>query len=413
MPRTLEHVGYLLEAMGNRDLGEHPLLKSIRDFPPDGYEFQERPQPVDSTKKPIIEEFVNRWYARALELGVSTENFQQWVSSRDSFAMLRVPPGARIWSTDIPYYFGPEQWMTENEDWTHLMWPFLANNHPPEEDLASHPATLILKAQMQLDNFRGIVTHIKDMFDSVRGIFGEEMLRKTYHAPLGHLPVDISGKRKKDPHLRLLFYGSSIHSPIHFFLRGGQELLEGFNMAYGVNPEMTLTIVYERQGLVHLEGLKPQLHALMMAHPGIRYLDRFLSKEEMNREMLSADAVVLPAYRVHSYSVVGSMMHALPVIATDGWGFSEFLTDGYNGLIAEGNHFSWKDENGIMRERYCPWGTNYQVAYNLSQCFLRLADDPELCVQMAKNAREHAMAVHSIEARNKRLKEIFDQAYVW
>jgi glycosyltransferase involved in cell wall biosynthesis len=102
------------------------------------------------------------------------------------------------------------------------------------------------------------------------------------------------------------------------------------------------------------------------------------------------------------------------VIASDGWGFDEYLTRDRNGLIVKGRHgkASWMDEEaGILREDYEPMRTsNPEVVRQLVEAISELAEDRQKCRRLGQAARQDVATRYTLANWNRGLKAVLDQA---
>jgi len=407
--KEIEHIGYVFRAI-DASIPYHDLTKSILDNPPEGYKIVERPvQPNNGTAN-AVREYIKRLHEIVKQnFGIGDKDFNEFIATRDFEEMSRIPLDRNIWVTTIPYYIGPNNWLLECEDWGTLCYPFIGNNHNCLGDVQNHFAVKILRTQFEMDNFLGIVTHIKSTVDSIRGVFGDKVANKTYYVPIGYdVPEATPNKIVEDDTFNLLFHGSFNHTDLHFFLRGGLELVAAFKEAYKVNKNLLLTVIYDRKGMVRIpKDVVEELDS----HPGIVYIDRRVTKKELFTELEYCHATCIPAYRIHSQSTLQSLMNYRPVICSDGWGFDEFVQDGINGYIAEGNESSWTDEHGIMREQYKTGNISKKLVESLTATFLKISRDKKKYDELAENARSSVEVYNSIDNRNKMLGKVFNKVF--
>ena len=70
----------------------------------------------------------------------------------------------------------------------------------------------------------------------------------------------------------------------------------------------------------------------------VQVIDQFLSGEEIEALLSSADIYVLPSARLHVVSILQAMAYGLAIVVSDGWGIEEYVNDGRNGLIVRGRY---------------------------------------------------------------------------
>lgn len=381
------------------------IMKCILEYPPKGFEFSED---GGSTPTKDIKDYCEQWFDKAKEFDVTKEEFDKFVDSKQPQIMYQIPKDRKCWLTTIPWYIHPNDWALEGEDIFHFLHPYIGNNHKCLGPIWDDVSARCMKAQFLLPNFKGIVTHIKDTFNSVKGVFGDEVLKKTRFAPLGIPDLGIDGKRKKDNELRIFFHGSTNHTDMHFALRGGMETLEAFKIANSKNSNIKLTILYDEDSMFRLGQ---EAMNTIKTHPDITYLNRYITKEELRKVLLNVDAVAIPAYRLHSGTCIQALFYGLPILTCDGWGFSEYVMDGFNGLVAKGQTCSWTCDRGILREKYTPWVIQWPLVESLAAKMLELGQDSKFYNKLSKNARKFALENHTIEARDRYLKPIFEEFY--
>jgi glycosyltransferase involved in cell wall biosynthesis len=146
----------------------------------------------------------------------------------------------------------------------------------------------------------------------------------------------------------------------------------------------------------------------------VRVIDRYLPDDEMDELMRSTHIFVLPAARIHVVSVLRAMAHGQVVVASDGWGFREYVEHGRNGMIVPGRYgkASWMDdETGLMRENYNLMLTSDSiVTRGLVESISTLIEDQELRRGLGRQARHDVATRYNLENWNRGLKEALDRA---
>jgi glycosyltransferase involved in cell wall biosynthesis len=107
------------------------------------------------------------------------------------------------------------------------------------------------------------------------------------------------------------------------------------------------------------------------------------------------------------------MAHGLTIVASDGWGISEYIDHERNGLIVAGRYgeTSWMTPGGMLMEDYRPLlrGTP-KVADALRDILATLIDEPSRRRQLGEIARRDVETRFSLEAWNVGLATAFDRA---
>ncbi len=130
-------------------------------------------------------------------------------------------------------------------------------------------------------------------------------------------PVRAQSRRRRV--VSICFFTCSWHqNPESFFLRGGLDVVRAFEIIHERYPHARLTL---RTGL---PKLKPRFRRVL-EKCWVRVIDRYLPDDEMDELMRSTHIFVLPAARIHVVSVLRAMAHGQVVVASDGWGFREYV----------------------------------------------------------------------------------------
>lgn len=114
--------------------------------------------------------------------------------------------------------------------------------------------------------------------------------------------------------------------------KGLSLLIEAFNEAADVRPDLYLCIAgefYESQS--HYEDqLRPELSNR------VKIINKFLTQEEASDMFRLADVLVLPYKKATQSGVLAdAIAYGLPSIVTNQPGFTDYITDGYNGVVLE------------------------------------------------------------------------------
>jgi glycosyltransferase involved in cell wall biosynthesis len=230
---------------------------------------------------------------------------------------------------------------------------------------------------------------------------------KTSYVPCGvRLPPATVAQAATD-RLDLLFTCSWHQNPESFFLRGGLDVLRAFETIQERYPHVRLTL---RTGL---PKLKPRFRRVL-EKCWVRIIDRYLPDEEMDELMRSTHLLVLPAARIHVVSVLRAMAYGQVVVASDGWGFREYVEHNRNGMIVPGRYgkASWMDEEtGMMREDYNRMlSSDSRVANGLIETISTLIEDHELRQRLGRQARRDVETRYNMENWNRGLKDALDHA---
>jgi len=193
----------------------------------------------------------------------------------------------------------------------------------------------------------------------------------------------------------------------NFFLRGGLDILEAFQILHERYPQLRLTM------RTTLPGLDIRYHRIM-EEGWVRVINRFSSAREMEALLAESHIFLLPAARVHIVSLLQAMSHGLAVVTSDGWGFEEYVTHGRNGLVVKGRYgkVSWVDEKvGMLRENYSPmYKSDPKVVRGLVRAVSLLVEHRSLRKRLGRTARRDVETTYNLERWNAGLKAAFDKA---
>jgi glycosyltransferase involved in cell wall biosynthesis len=310
--------------------------------------------------------------------------------------------------TSIPQTFGQNPWVIEIEDATTLFFPFLPNGATAEVELEKSPYFGMVRALLESKNCRGILTHMKSTADSIPTLFRSEVIaRKVMYAPLGAKLPKRWNPQTDDGTINLLFTNSWHQQGVGFYLRGGLDVLEAFQILHTRYPQLRLTI---RSGLSRLD----LRHRRIIERCWVRVIDRFVPADEMTELQEQSHIYLLPSARIHIVSVLQAMSYGQAVVVSDGWGMDEYVDHGRNGLIVPGRagKVSWMDkQTGLLRENYAPMYVPDPVVINgLVDAVARLVEDGTLRRQIGQTARADVESRFTLDQWNAALKSVFDKA---
>jgi glycosyltransferase involved in cell wall biosynthesis len=316
-----------------------------------------------------------------------------------------------VFLPSMPYTYGQNPWVLEIEDPTTLFYPLIQNGNTGDLRIRKSPYFRIVKTLLEADHCKAILTHMKSTAELVPTLFGSEIIRnKVVYAPLGvSLPARWQQHEPEpdDAPIHLLFINSWCQAPGNFYLRGGLDILEAFAILHERYPQLRLTM------RTHLPSLDHHYHRILESG-WVRIIDRFQSAQEMAELHRNSHIFLLPAARVHIVSLLQAMSYGLAVVASDGWGFEEYITHEHSGLIVKGRYgkASWADpEAGLLREHYqAMYSADHEVIDRLVEAVSRLVEDRELRGRLGRSARAEVEAKYTLAQWNRTLQATFDRA---
>jgi len=397
-----------------KHVGHHPQFEHLR-HPPAGYEFVTGGTPGINMPARVVRSIAELTWA-ATKNGSTVAALAKFIRSRSLGAQLAVPSDVSLaFLPSMPFILGQIPWVIEIEDTTTLFVPFPrigGKRHDPRlfgtggiYDTGFLPA---IKALLQSESCRGIITHVKSTADSISTLFDDPTLgNKIFHIPLGTRQRVTYKTPKPSGPVTILFTNSWHQGSTSFYLRGGLDVLEAYAVVF---PK------YPRSRLVLRTKLPPDLdqrYRRLIDRCNVQVIDQFLSEPEMEALFTSADAYVLPAARLHVVSVLQAMASGLAIIVSDGWGMAEYITHGRNGLIVPGRYgrSSWMDSNGMLRENYQPlFRADPAVTNGLADALSSLIKDVQMRTTLAQTALNDIATRFSLERWNHDLAIAFDSA---
>ncbi len=316
-----------------------------------------------------------------------------------------------VFLTSMPYTFGQQPWVIEIEDPTTLFFPMIQNGHTYHLDIAASPYLPIVRALLEDDSCKAILTHMQSTARMVGALFDSQTIRrKIIHAPLGaSLPArwQTHERQADDEPIHLLFINSWHQMPGNFYVRGGLDVLEAFATLRERYPQLRLTL------RTALPPLDDHYHRILESG-WVRIINRVLPAEEMAELHASSHIFLLPAARVHIVSLLQAMAHGLAVVTSDGWGMEEYVTHERNALVVKGRYgkVSWADEQaGLLREDYGPMYTaDPEVVEGIVEAVSRLVEDRLLRRRLGRTARQDVGAHFNLNRWNQGVKQALDLA---
>jgi glycosyltransferase involved in cell wall biosynthesis len=323
--------------------------------------------------------------------------------------LLAKHPGL-VFLTSMPYTYGQNPWVIEIEDITTLFYPFHQNGHTCGLHLRASPYFPIVKAFLEAEHCRCILTHMQSTARMIPTLFGSEAIRaKVHYAPLGVKVPERCQRHDDSDLIHLVFINSWCQVPENFFVRGGLDVLEAFDILHERYPQLRLTM------RTNLPPLDPHYHRIIERN-WVRVIHRFVDAAEMHDLLADSHVFLLPAARIHVVSLLQAMSYGLAVVASDGWGIEEYVKHEHNGLIVKGRYgkVSWADEQeGMLREDYAPmWTPDPEVVAGIVEAVSRLVEDRELRRRLGRASRRDVETTYNLEQWNRGLKEMLDKAHL-
>lgn len=436
--REIEYAGYLLGDSLDY-IERHPQFGHL-DYPPKGYVFTQNPSSIETvdsllltaiideldigspppkTNHPVVDHAAAELFKvaeNAVKYGASINDIREFLRTRNIKQNMRLPDSTQLaFIPTFPLSVCSTPWAVEIEDSITLFYPYLANGRTASLEVFNLTCYPVVKALLESDMCKALITHMRSTAENLGILFASEIIqRKVVYAPLGVKLPDISTRKSSTDgdSLNLLFTNSWHQDPYSFYIRGGHDVLEAFSILVEKYPNLNLII---RSTVPELSAKHA---ALVASHPRVKLLQQFLPADDLHRLMLNTDIYLIPAARVHVVSVLQAMSYGIPVVASDGWGFSEYVDHGVNGMVVAGRYgkCSWMDhDTGILREDYwsisTPDGITPQIVDGLVEALSQLVEDVELRRRLSWQARVDTETKFTVEQWNRVLGACFDKIF--
>jgi len=432
--REIEYAGYVLGGEFG-GAASHPQFQHIH-YPPKNYCFTQNPQPLDSDYCEALESLINSlekeqgklrkshdianffWSnltQRAISYGASICDVKDFLKERNISFQTQIPCRAKlVFIPTIPYSINLVPWVIEIEDSTTLFFPYIHNGETSSVDVRQLRFYPVIKALLESQQCHAIITHVRSTANNLVNLFDSKIIQdKTIFTPIGVKLPNLNSKKKINLNsINVLFSNSWNQKYTNFFLRGGHDVLEAFFFLLDKYPSLNLILRSK------IPNLNQKHLTLIQSHPRIKIIEDFLTEKELHELMLNIDIYLVPSARLHVMSAVKALSYGIPVIASDGWGFSEYIQDKVNGFLIPGRYgiCSWIDsENGMLREDYSTIkhseGTTPQIVEGIIKSVSSLVENQQLIEKMSIQARKTVEEKFSLDLWNKVLKQSFDNFF--
>ncbi len=377
----------------------HFTHQRLADDPPDGYKVVVAETPQERVFRTAVRSDFLRFLLRSSDVVLPTGLVKSWLERRN------VPPaGTALTYAAEHLVFRPEPWVVEVEFVFQL-----AGRHPKhlkrfgrvvERALASRFCRRILCQSEASRTSICADLHTQGFADKLEVVHCMAPTRPKRFA-----------KELRDGKVKLFFLGASARekSFLAFEYKGGREVLETF---------ARLSQEFQNVELVVRANLPPDVRARYRDLPGLRVIEDIIPREELEHEYQSADIFLLPSHTTIAMTLVEAMSYELPVVTIDSWANAEYVEDGKTGLVAPRSRrlpYYYADTHQVnfatgaydraMRR------TDPEVVSEFTKRVRALVENAALRRRLGAAARhevEHGR--FSLEAGNRRLRRIFDEA---
>lgn len=257
------------------------------------------------------------------------------------------------------------------------------------------------------DNCKKIICANESSIGIMKKFFPKKILGKTILVrPAVKKQTLKKSKNKIDNKVKFLFLGS-ILNPNDFYVKGGLETISAFEK---IQNRCDCKLILRCK-------VPSELRKRVVNNEKIELIEDRVSEDELFKLYSSSDVLISPAHIYILMSWLESMSFGIPLIVLDTYAVKDYVKDNYNGLIVKKS-----DKISSYKEKTYPTNIrtskflqevkkiDSKVIDNLSEKMILLAKNPSLRKKLGNNGREFIKKYFSIEERNKKFKQIFDQS---
>ena len=212
--------------------------------------------------------------------------------------------------------------------------------------------------------------------------------------------------RFQDEQITLLFTGD-------FLRKGGVNVLDAFEQAQKSYPGIRLVLCCNKaiDFRTANAALRSECLEKIRTNSGITFMGR-VPRERLLQEILpSTDIYLIPTYvETFGFAILEAMAFGLPVISTNHFAIPEMIEPGVSGFLIDTSDFDCDRlfKGYVVNE--IPRDFREHVTEQLYDYMCRLIGSLELRKRLGLAALGVARTRFSVEARNKRLLEIYREA---
>lgn len=370
----------------------HSLYKRLMAYPPDGYYFITNKTKLDKFSSSIVRSnciysVQQRFLNQLMPVNLTKAYIEK---------IKRIPPNTDLTYATGQLIFRKEPWIVDIEDVTQFagynLRHFKKFRRTIEKTLASEYCRKITSyTKAGIDTvLQNLNADLQDKVEVIRPVVPKKKFVKDH------------SKEK----VTLLFVGSA-NIPGNFLVKGGGEVLEAFAI---------LQKSYHNIELIIRSDMPNEIKASYKKLDNLT-LGEVIPMNQLENEFKSADIFLYPSHSTPALAILDAMSYELPVIATDTWGNPELVENGKTGFIINRS----KKINYYVENLIPNWSSpDNMKAYKIpdSEVVSQLVEKTSILIEDEKLRRsmgflgrkEVETGKFSIEKRNRKLKNIFDEA---
>jgi glycosyltransferase involved in cell wall biosynthesis len=374
---------------------KHSLYDNLINYPPNGYEFITGITPLSKfTKSASSIGFLPNLLMRSINRLMPISILKPYLE-RNS----KLPSDINLIYSSGHVIFKDIPWVVDLEFVTHLGgYGFTLFKRYKEK----------IKKSLESENCKKIMPWTDAGKKTILLTFDSDIIReKTETVYLSVPPKNFVKEYNKDK-IKILFVGSQ-NLPKDFEIKGGKEVFEGFNI---------LNKQYKNLELTARSYLPKRIKAKYSKFRNVKIIDQIIPWDVLEEEFKSADIFLFPSHNTPGLAILDAMSYELPVITTDVWANPELVNDGKNGFVIRKS-----DKIQYYTENFVPnWSSTEslkmiekmvdpEVVKELVEKTSVLIEDTNLRRKMGMAGRQEIeIGKFSIERRNEKLKNVFDEA---
>jgi len=260
---------------------------------------------------------------------------------------------------------------------------------------------------LELNYCKKIIVHLPDTKKEFENYFSNKVIEKIEILPPAIPENKIKKPKKKNKDVYFLFMGS-INNPRDFFHKGGLYALESFRR---------LSKKFENIHL-NMRCNVPKKIKEKYNQENITFLEKKLSTGEIKNLYLNSDIMLCSGHFYFLMLNLESLSFGLPIIALDVYGVNNFVENNKNGfLIKPSEKIQYPKKSGPYSNARSRGFINSlkkidnRIIDEICEKAALLIKDEKLREKFSKEGKRMSETKFSLEKRNKKLKEIFDEAY--
>ena len=265
-----------------------------------------------------------------------------------------------------------------------------------------------IKKTLESENCKEIMPWTEAGKKTIDLAFDSDIIHeKTETVYLSVPPKNFVKEYNKDK-IKILFVGSQ-NFPKDFDIKGGKEVFDAFNILNKQYNNLELTV---------RSYVPKKIKRKYSEFRNVKIIDQIVPWNVLEGEFKNADIFLFPAHNTPGPVIPDAMSYEMPVIMTDVWANSELVSEGKTGFVIKKSEKiqyytenfipNWSAPESLKMIRKMP---NPKVVNELVEKTSILIENENLRKRMGKAGRQEIeTGKFSIEKRNEKLKEVFDEA---